>query len=201
MVGAPQALKNLRIFEGICGRDAFKNVVLTTTMWDDVDKETGATREAELKSIYWKSMIDRGSSTGRFKGTRDSAFHLIAPLRETNNRIPLSIQKDLVDRDFKLSETVAGQVLRLEIKRSAMRQQEAMHQVQKKLKQPNDSDATSLQPLMEEFEELKRSSGSLFQQMDDLRVPLGRQATNVITRAFGIKHNRFVYKNSIIGSY
>ena len=199
MVGAPRALKNLRIFEGICGRHAFKNVVLTTTMWDDVDKETGATREAELKSIYWKSMIDCGSSTGRFKGTRDSAFHLIAPLRETNNRIPLSIQKDLVDCDIRLGETVAGQVLRLEIKRLAMRQQETIHQVREELKRPNN--ATSLQVLMEEYEELKRSLGSLLQQMDDLRVPLGRQATNAITRTFGIKRNRCVYKILIIGSY
>ena len=181
------------MFEVICGRHVFKNVVLTTTMWDEVDEETGATREAELKSIYWKSMIDRGSSTGRFERTRDSAFRLIAPLLdEANSRIALSVQKELADLGFRLSDTVASRVLRREMEQLAKQQQESLHQMQKKLKQPND--ATSLQVLMEEYEELKRSSGSLFQQMDDLRVPLGRQATNVITRTFGIKRNQCISK-------
>jgi len=49
-------------------------------MWDEVDNETGATREAELKSIFWNAMIDLHSNTGRFVGTRDSAFRLIAPI-------------------------------------------------------------------------------------------------------------------------
>ena len=73
-------LKNLPMFEQLCGKKTFKNVILTTTMWDEVDEPMGATREEELKSIYWKAMIDRGSSIGRFEGTRDSAFRLIAPL-------------------------------------------------------------------------------------------------------------------------
>ena len=77
MVGTP--LKNIRMFQELFGGKSFKNVILTTTMWDEVDVETGASREEELKS-NWKSMIAGGSSTRRFIGTRDSAFHVIAPL-------------------------------------------------------------------------------------------------------------------------
>ena len=44
MVGTP--LKNLRMFEELCGKDALKNVILTTTMWDEVDEETGLARES-----------------------------------------------------------------------------------------------------------------------------------------------------------
>ena len=38
-------LKNLRMFEELCGKDALKNVILTT-MWDEVDEETGLARES-----------------------------------------------------------------------------------------------------------------------------------------------------------
>ena len=189
-------LKNFRMFEGICGRAAFKNVILTTTMWDEVDEETGATREEELKGIYWKAMIDRHSSTGRFIGTRDSAFRLIAPLLdEANTRNRLLLQKELVDLDLRLSETHAGQKLRSEIKHLARQQQELLHQIREELKRPNN--ATSLQSLMEEYEELKKTSGSLLTQMADLQVPLGRQLMNTITITFGIKRNRCVYKQNL----
>ena len=191
MAGTP--LKNLRMFEQLCGKNAFKNVILTTTFWGEVDEETGSTRERELKDIYWKAMIDRGSSTGRFEGTRDSAFRLIAPfLDEANTRNKLLLQKELVNLDLKLGETHAGQRLRSEIKQLARQQQELLHQIREELKRPNN--ATSLQSLMEEYEELKKTSGPLLQQMVDLQVPLGRQFMSTIAITFGRKLIRYVYK-------
>ena len=187
MAGTP--LKNLRIFEQLCGKNALKNIILTTTMWDEVDEETGSTRERELKDIYWKAMIDRGSSTGRFGGTRDSAFRLIAPLLdERNSRNTLLLQKELVDLDLRLSETHAGQMLRSEIKQLARQQQELLHQIREDLKRPNN--AESLQSSMEEYEELKKTSASLLHQVADLQVPLGRQFMNTIAITFGIKRSR-----------
>jgi len=191
MAGTP--LKNLRIFEALCGKGAFKNVILATTMWDEVDEETGSTREGELKGIYWKPMIDRGSSTGRFEGTRDSAFRLIAPfLEEANVRNALLLQKELVGLDMRLSETHAGQKLRSEIKQLAKQQQELLNQIREELTRPNN--AALLQSLMEEYEELKKTSGSLLQQMTDLQVPLGRRLMNTIDVTFGRNLNKCVYQ-------
>jgi len=191
MSGTP--LKHLRMFEELCGENAFKNVILTTTMWDEVDEETGATREEELKGIYWKAMIDRRSSTGRFVGTRDSAFHLIAPLLDdANTRNSLLFQKELADLDLRLSKKHAGQKLRTEIKQLAMQQHELLHRIQEELKRPNN--ATSLQSLMEEYEELKKPSVSLLTQIAELHVPLGRQLMNTIAITSTIKRNRCVYK-------
>jgi signal transduction histidine kinase len=146
-------------------------------MWDEVDEGTGATREGELKNNYWKSMIARGSSTGRFTRTPESAFRLITPLLdEANRRNGLLIQKELVDLDLRLSETHAGQRLRSEIKQLVKQQQELLHEIQQELKHP--SNAKSLQELMEEYEELKKTSESFLQQIADLEVPFGRQFKN-----------------------
>jgi len=79
MAGTP--LKNLRMFENLCGED-FNGIILTTTMWSEVDEELGAERELELKEEYWRSMIERGSSVKRFLYTRQSAFEILMPIFE-----------------------------------------------------------------------------------------------------------------------
>ena len=184
MAGTP--LKNLNMFEQLCGKNAFKNVILTTTMWDEVDEEIGASREEVLKSDHWKSMIARHSTTGRFLGTRDSAFRLIAPLLdEANSRRALLLQKELVDLDLRLKETHAGQQLRSELKQLAKIQEEFLRRIREELERPHNP--TSLKALMEEFEEFKKNSQALSQQMADLQVPLGRQFMNTLTTTFGIR--------------
>jgi hypothetical protein len=180
MGGTP--LRNLRMFEGLCGKSAFKNVVIATTMWDKVDEGIGAILEDELKNNYWNAMIDRDSTTGRFLGTRDSAFRLIAPFLEAeNNRTALLIQRELVDFDLRLGKTRAGQILRAEIKRSVKQQERSLDRMGKALKHPDNA------ALTEEYEQLKKTHGSLLQQMADLEVPVGRQLMNTIANTFSMK--------------
>jgi hypothetical protein len=62
---ARSPLKNLRMFQELCGKKALQNVVLVTTMWDEVNEAVGVQMEKELKDKYWK-VIDRGSATARF---------------------------------------------------------------------------------------------------------------------------------------
>ena len=197
MAGTP--LKNLGIFKelgGENGENVLGHVILTTTMWDEVDEETGASRERELKGIYWKAMIDRGSSIGRFEGTRDSAFRLITPfLDAANKQNALLLQKELVDLDLRSVETRASQTLCSEIKQLAKQRQELIHQIREELKRPNST--TLLQSLTKEYDELKKTSDSLLEQLADLQIPLGRQLEKINTFTFGIEHNWCVCKQCI----
>jgi len=79
MLGTP--LKNLRKFKELCGKDGLQKIILVTTMWGEVDEETGSRREEELRERYWKTMITQGSRTARFEGTLDSesAWHILDP--------------------------------------------------------------------------------------------------------------------------
>ena len=79
MAGKP--LCNLRYFQKLC-EDELDRVILTTTMWDssEVDEVTGSRREKELKDIYWKSLLDRGSSVKRFLNDRASAIKILEPI-------------------------------------------------------------------------------------------------------------------------
>jgi hypothetical protein len=57
-----------------CGEDASSRILLMTTMWDDVDPEVSAVREAEIKTRYWSNMLSTGSRIIRFDKTVDSVW-------------------------------------------------------------------------------------------------------------------------------
>lgn len=113
MAGTP--LRNLAVFQDLCGNDNLKNVVLVTTMWDEVeDQSVGSKREQELLSSFWKGMIGFGSRNCRYEGTRESAWEIIDLLDLEGSRrrpTPLQIQREMVDRKLPLHETTAAKTL------------------------------------------------------------------------------------------
>lgn len=109
MAGTP--LRNLHMFERLCGVDALQNVMLVTTMWEDVhDKAIGIAHEEELKAKYWNSMLNVGSRILRFEYTRQSAWTIIDQFTGIR-RVPLQLQVELVDEGKSLAQTAAGSAL------------------------------------------------------------------------------------------
>lgn len=107
-------MRNLAVFRDLCGDSSLKNIVLVTTMWDEVDKAVGSDREEELRSDFWKGMICHGSRSCRFEGTRESAWEIMDCLDlegSYQTRIPLQIQEEMVDRGLELHETTAAKTL------------------------------------------------------------------------------------------
>ncbi|KAI5985475.1 hypothetical protein EDD15DRAFT_1631340 [Pisolithus albus] len=89
----------------MCGKDYFKNVIFVTTMWDEVSEEVGSERKQDLRSDFWREMINLGSTSHRFQGTTESAWKIINFLAE---RRPLQIQREMVDDHLPLQLTAAG---------------------------------------------------------------------------------------------
>jgi len=65
-------------------KDAYKNVVFITTMWDLVDEEQGSHHEGELMNLYWKGMINLGATTARFDGGAATAWDIIERCTNTS---------------------------------------------------------------------------------------------------------------------
>jgi len=107
MAGSP--LKHLKTFQNLCGVEALKNVVLVTTMWDQVDEDVGNNRENELTTKYWKMMIELGCHTSRFHNTAESALDIVSQFQDA--RCTVLLQKELVDLHLELAETSAGRTL------------------------------------------------------------------------------------------
>jgi len=112
MGGTP--LRNLNLFKELCGKDNFKNVVLVTTMWDQVVEDVGLRHEQELQNDFWQSMIRLGSTTHRFYLTEESAWEIINTLSLSlpGERRPLQIQREItVDENKPFHGASAGQAV------------------------------------------------------------------------------------------
>lgn len=70
-------VKNLDIFKRLTGKADIRNVVVTTTMWNEVDEEVGTRREKELESDLKSEVVDNGGRIARFQDTHDSAWNII----------------------------------------------------------------------------------------------------------------------------
>jgi len=180
-------LKNLRMFEELCGKNAFHNVVLTTTMWDEVDEETGEERERELTANYWRTMLEHGSTTSRFLGTRESAFNVIDPIIEAaNGRSSVLLQNELVDMRKSLPATSAGRVLFSTMGQFVSQREDLLRRIRREMRD-SDGDKTILEPLQEEHQKLQNSLEATVIEMRRQQLPLGQRFLIVTDKFFSSK--------------
>ena len=101
------------MFQELCGRDNFQNVVLVTTMWNEVSQDEGQRREEELHNDFWHLMIRLGSATHRFDLTEESAWDIIncISVSPPDERRPLQIQREMVDENKPIYKTSAGKTM------------------------------------------------------------------------------------------
>ena len=193
MAGTP--LKNLRMLEQLCGRNAFQNVILTTTMWDEVDEKTGEDRERELQTNYWRSMLERNSTTGRFLRTRESAFKLIDPLIEAaNKKFSVLLRDELVDIHKSFPATAAGQELFSRMGQLVSQREDLLRRIRNEMKR-SDGDKLILEDFQEEHQKLQSSLGATFDEMRRLRLPLGQRFSIMTDKFFS---NKFETLKSLI---
>ena len=99
----------MRMFRGLCGEAAFKNVVILTTYWDQVPPGEGERREEQLKSNFLAKFVEGGAQFMRHDCTVDSArkvLRRILPMPAISARI----QKEIREEGKSLLETAAGSV-------------------------------------------------------------------------------------------
>ncbi|KAF7973139.1 hypothetical protein HWV62_16190 [Athelia sp. TMB] len=68
---------NIKIFASMCRQKSMPRVVLGTTMWSDVSRDTGERREKELETTFWADMIANGYPMARFEDSYESAWEMV----------------------------------------------------------------------------------------------------------------------------
>jgi len=171
MAGTP--LKNLQVFQELCGKNALKNIVLVTTMWDDVEESTGAAREDELTKEYWNDMIRLGSRTARYHNTVNSAWDILKVfLAEARKRHATLLQQELVDMHKRLGQSHAGRKLYGELGELVRRQETILAQLRDASETSSGLNAATLQQLKEQSEEVQVQLQETMAEMQRLNVPL-----------------------------
>lgn len=101
--------RSLRMLKEICGQDAYRNIVLATTFWDQVSLDEGAAREKELleEDTFWKALISNGAKSIRMSRDKEAGKKLLEDMG-ANATAMLKIQKEMVDEGKSFEETTAA---------------------------------------------------------------------------------------------
>jgi DNA repair exonuclease SbcCD ATPase subunit len=127
-------LKNLNMFEALCGTTDLSHVVLATTMWDkmaDPDNRKKAIRfEQDLQRDYWGDMIEFGSKTFHHDDTKGSAMQIVNHILSLRGDNVLDIQREMIDQKRSLDQTAAGQQLQKDLLEERKRHEKLLKEAQ-----------------------------------------------------------------------
>jgi len=149
-------MRNIKMFQALCGDNGLGSVVLATTRWDMVDHETGRRREQELceRPQMWKRMIDHGSKVFRQDRYQESALGIIQYLINKKRRVHVRLQEEMA-HGASLDETGAGKEVQAEID---------------KLKKKYEKELTDLRREMDEA--IRRNNLERQEEIDNLKAEL-----------------------------
>ena len=175
MGGTP--LRNLRIFNELCG-DAARSAVLITTMWDKLPSQTeGERREESLKRHYWHGMIQHGAFVDRFENTFKSAWDVVGTMvvrsHENEGGLPLLIQEELVMQRKRLEETRAARAMYRCLQEHLSKQQEAVKFLTDASKYQSNENINLL------LFDLQREIENILREADRLHISFGRRLFHV----------------------
>lgn len=127
------------MFKELCGEDAYKHVVLATSMWSKEKASTAVQREQELINDggFWKVMKERGSSVMRWLDDNYSANSIVEHLLEARRNhgvVALKIQRELVDEGMTLVNTSAGQEVNKELSELRDKLEDELRRIQQENK-------------------------------------------------------------------
>ncbi|ORY17907.1 hypothetical protein BCR34DRAFT_621585 [Clohesyomyces aquaticus] len=152
-------MRNLSMFRKLCGDDAFKNVTLATSFWDEmIDTAKGEWREEQLvkERKWWGYMASKGSKVRRFMNTRESALEIIAELAGLPPTA-LQIQKEMVDEGLDVNKTTAGEALNKELAELTAKHAEDLKRLQSDMEQAIKDRDVQLQQTIAEMQDEKRA--------------------------------------------
>ncbi|KAL9714078.1 hypothetical protein Ac2012v2_002386 [Leucoagaricus gongylophorus] len=181
MAGTP--LRNLEVFEKICGPQAFTRVLMMTTMWDDLEnEEMGELREEELKTHYWYPMISQGSEAIRYFNSIDSAWKILDRfLDASKERLKaIQLQKETVKQQKALSKTDAGQELYNKLDELDKKRKTLIRKLEKQIKraETNEEITGILQRQHDELEEQRKKAVS---ELQGLKVSVPQRFLKAFT--------------------
>lgn len=185
---AGSALRNLRMFKELCGEDAYKHVVLATSMWSKENPRVAEGREQELINDggFWKVMKERGSSVMRWLGGADSANDIVERLlkaRRAHGAVSLKIQRELVDEGRTLVDTSAGQEVNREMSELREKLEKKLLEIQQENRDAMASkDVEWQESLAEQRKHFENQRRMAEESQDALRVNLERLLAETAAR-------------------
>lgn len=146
------ARRDFRMFQELCGEEAYPNVIIVTNMWGSVTAEDGNARELELatKHIFFKPILDKRAHMLRHDNTKHSAHQIIHNFVD-KEPIVLQIQRELGE-GLDITQTAAYRQLDKEMADLCQRHQKELLALKEELSDAERSqDEETRRELQEEM--------------------------------------------------
>lgn len=157
---------------------SFEHIILTTTMWDEVNEDVGWAREEELRKKYWSTMIMKGSSMCRYYNTPESAWALIQPLVEPAARNhAIALQEEMGEWKKELEHTPNGQALFTRLEELVRMQHHSLNKMRELKQQSGDDTARTKKKLVfrQEYEELRGNLRGTIAQIEMIKPTVAKR--------------------------
>lgn len=191
--------RRIRLFEKICGKHAFSNIVIASTMWSSVSQWPSSRRKVRdlmkqrLKTPdFWGHMTLHGARYEEHADTKASAHKIIRMLLD-NEPKPLQLQVELQGNGSRLYSTTAGRIVADDLEHTAA----YLSLKIKALKEEQMSPGSEADDLLEYLDELERNLEKLQEEQKRLRVwKVCGQSSSRLSIA-----DTKVYRHCLVGHY
>ncbi|KAJ3571767.1 hypothetical protein NP233_g3530 [Leucocoprinus birnbaumii] len=158
--------RNFTMFKKLCGEEAFENVAIVTTRWDQETDIIGNERLTELraKPQLFKAVIDGGGEIFRHDRNEESGRQIIQHLVGKAPK-SLLVQREMAEGKEVL-ETTAGQELQREIMEQVERHRKEMTELLEEMEEIRDE--AGLAELQEECQALRNKMARLQEESQKL---------------------------------
>ncbi|KIK57232.1 hypothetical protein GYMLUDRAFT_204082, partial [Collybiopsis luxurians FD-317 M1] len=173
-----QSKINLRMFQNLCGPEAYKNVVVLTTFWDQISSpEVGDKREMELKDNFLNGLFGGGATFMRHNRTVERAQRV---LRHVLTFVPTDIQivKEIREEGKSLEETAAGSVHGAEVERLIAKHRQEIEKIREEMNRVKEDTASMKRDLEELRDEHMKKIAQLESERVDLKNGLEEETRN-----------------------
>jgi tRNA U34 5-carboxymethylaminomethyl modifying GTPase MnmE/TrmE len=166
---------HFNMFSRLCGDNAIQNVILVTTMWGNVQNKPDLARgrEQELRSRWWKTMLNFGSSIERFDDTFDSAWTAIDVAIRKAPPDASAVKEDLDALQRRLPKNKAGTDLYKQLETLINTREETLRKLKVEAKKAKD--AQQVQELNAQCEVIQEELRKATDQLNALRIPIGQR--------------------------
>lgn len=173
------ARRDFRMFQELCGEEAYPNVIIVTNMWGTVTAEDGNAREQELatKDIFFKPILDKQAKILRHDNTKQSAHQIIQNFVD-KEPVVLQIQRELGE-GIDITQTAAYKQLNREMSELSARHQKELEALREEMADAERSqDEETRRELQEEVRkveaELQKAQSQASRLASDYQTELRR---------------------------
>ncbi|RYP47908.1 hypothetical protein DL768_006124 [Monosporascus sp. mg162] len=168
------ARKNLFMFKKLCGTEILQNVLLVSTMWENVEESDGVRRESELINTpeFWGVMAQNGAIVRRHYNTQESAVRLIRHFENYPKQV-MSIQKEMVHENKRLDETEAGRELETELRKEREKFKKDLAEAQEMMKQALEARDQESEDMLRKYQDdTSKKIQMLIQEREKLKITM-----------------------------